>query len=315
MDDERYARSVSEASVRTADYDDNYEDNYDDNYDDNYNDSRDASSWDQGRDSQQDCSRLGQDTRGSAPSSGSLLPPALLGALGDVQKKLGLGALSNRTAVILVLAVCLLLVFAVSSYAPGLQNLLGGSGGTDTATLLRAEEEADLPPEADSAESASTAGILYVHVSGAVRSPGVYQLTGGARAVDALNAAGGFLPEAAHEAVNLAALVEDGMQLHVLTQEEFDQQGGIAIMPTSGSGGQAAGGGSSGHDSAGLVNVNTADSATLQTLPGVGPVTADNIVKDREANGPYSSLEDLTRVSGIGPKRVEALQGIASVGN
>ena len=252
---------------------------------------------------------------GSGQSSGEQRGPALTslsGMLSDAKKKLGLGGLSNRATVALIVCAFLLCAFAVWSYSPGLQDLVGGRGQSGAATLVKADE--DQVADGDDSESVElSGGTIYVHVSGAVQNPGVYELMHGSRAVDALNAAGGFLDDGAREAVNLAATLEDGMQLHVLTQQEFDEQGGLASLSAEGQ--VVAGGGGGGHDSAGLVNLNIADSAILQTLPGIGPVTADNIIQDREANGPYSSLEDLTRVSGIGPKRVEALQGVASVGN
>ncbi|MCL2379617.1 MAG: ComEA family DNA-binding protein [Coriobacteriia bacterium] len=233
----------------------------------------------------------------------------------DARQKLGLEGLSNGSIIILMIAICLLCAFGIWTYSPNVQNMLGGRSNEDVAVMLQTADERDDDTDDNLDLTDSDSGLIYVHVSGAVHNPGVYQLPVQSRAVDALNAAGGFLDDSARQAVNLAAEVEDGTQIHVLTQEEFKEGGGSVPTLTGGQKTSAMSGSGGSHDAAGLVNLNTADSATLQTLPGIGPVTADNIIADREANGPYSSIEDLTRVSGIGPKRVEALQGVASVGN
>ena len=122
---------------------------------------------------------------------------------------------------------------------------------------------------------------------------------------DAVEAAGGFAAEASQESVNLARKVSDGEQIFVLTVEEFEASPSSS-SPSSGSsdaGAQA----SSGAD--GLVNINTAGLEALDSLPGVGPATAQAILDEREANGPFASIEDIQRVSGIGEKKYEKLKG------
>ena len=239
-------------------------------------------------------------------------------ALMDAKAKLGLQGLSNMAALLLALFICVLCGLAVWSYSPSLQGLFSVAGQNESSALIAAgDDESSLGLASDVqddpvSDAINPNGTIYVYISGAVYQPDVYELELGARAIDVLNAAGGFLDSAASEAVNLAAELSDGSQIHILTKEEFEEQGGglaaiITQNPTSPVAGESGTGD-------GLVNLNTADSTALQTLPGIGPVTADKIVKDRETNGPYSSLEDLTRVSGIGPKRVEGLDGIASVG-
>jgi len=157
------------------------------------------------------------------------------------------------------------------------------------------------------ATAESTASMAaYVHVVGAVRRPGMYQLADGARVADAIDAAGGMLANAAQAGVNLARLVADGEQIVVPTADELAHGGpapasaGAVQVPSGPAGGAAAGGAQ--------VNINTADAAALDTLPGVGPSTAAKIVADREANGPFSSADDLGRVAGIGPKKLEELK-------
>lgn len=155
----------------------------------------------------------------------------------------------------------------------------------------------------ESSNEPLTQGGLYVHVFGAAQAPGLYRLAAGARVVDAVAAAGGFRDDAEPGAVNLARLLSDGEQLYVPTQEEA-QQGGAA-----GPGGQA-GGGIAGD---GRVNLNTAGVAELDGLPRIGPSMAERIVAWRDANGRFTSVEDLLAVPGIGEKTLESLRSLVVV--
>lgn len=151
-----------------------------------------------------------------------------------------------------------------------------------------------------SEQSASAeASVVVVHVVGAVARPGVYVLPTGSRVGAAVEAAGGLLDDAAPQGVNLARFVRDGEQLCVPTIGE-------AAAPTAAAGASGAPGG--------LVDINTADVALLDTLPGIGPATAERIVRDRAANGPFRTVDDLQRVTGIGPKKLEQLRDLVTVG-
>ncbi len=161
--------------------------------------------------------------------------------------------------------------------------------------------------EPQSSDTSETAALLLVHVVGAVRRPGVYQLERAARVIDAVDAAGGALPDAVLAGVNLARTVSDGEQVAIPSEDE------VAAGTVAPTGGGAVAGGAAVAGGTGFVDLNTADAAALDTLPGIGPSTAQKIIAEREANGPFASLEDLTRVSGIGPKKLEQLQGLAGV--
>lgn len=161
----------------------------------------------------------------------------------------------------------------------------------------RADEEGREAPAADEAPA-----TLLVHVDGAVAAPGVYELAEGARANDAVLAAGGLAEGADTSALNLAAPLSDGEKLHVPREGEE--------VVASGTGGAAASGQGA---STGPVNLNTATVEELDTLPGVGEATARAIVEDREANGPFATIEDLMRVSGIGEKKFERIRGLVCV--
>lgn len=151
---------------------------------------------------------------------------------------------------------------------------------------------------------------VSVHVAGAVRRPGLVSLAEGARAADAVAAAGGLLPDAASAAVNLAAPLQDGQQLWVPSAGEAGDPAPAAALP------QAMGGSASGSDpsaaiakvapgdaaSSGPLDLNRASAAELEQLPGIGPALAARIVAHREAEGPFASPRDLLEVSGIGEK-------------
>ncbi len=156
------------------------------------------------------------------------------------------------------------------------------------------------PPTGD---AGATARLLVIHVVGDVADPGVVRVPEGSRVVDVIAAAGGALASADLERINLARVVVDGEQVHVPAPGE-------QILPnTNGSGGGGAVGQGSGTGpiAAGPVNLNTADLAQLDTLPGVGPVLAQRILDWRSAHGRFSSVDELGEVSGIGEKLLAQL--------
>lgn len=162
---------------------------------------------------------------------------------------------------------------------------------------------AGTPPATEGSSSggaASDGAGLLVHVVGAVRAPGLVTVPDGARVADALEAAGGVTGAADLTAVNLARTVVDGEQLYV-------PQPGEAVPV-------APGGAGSGQDTGGTVDINGADAAGLEALPGVGPAIARAIVEWREANGPFASVDELEDVPGIGPSTLEKMRDIARVG-
>lgn len=161
--------------------------------------------------------------------------------------------------------------------------------------------QASEQPPASSGESTPPAGEIVVHVAGAVFAPGVYRLPVGSRVTDAVSAAGGGLSTASLDSLNLARILADGEQVYVQTVEEA----AAGATPTSGAGASTA---SAGAQSGATVNINQASAAELENLPGIGPATAQKIVDDRTANGPFVAPEDLMRVSGIGEKKFESLR-------
>jgi competence protein ComEA len=161
-------------------------------------------------------------------------------------------------------------------------------------------------PIVGSAEAGSARGsppasqTLVVYVVGAVHRPGLYRVAGGSRVADAVARAGGLTRRADPAGVNLAAPVADGEQLVVparLSTAVAAAQG----APVDGAGGTAP---------AGPVQLSVATVEQLDTLPGIGPVTAEKIVQYRSAHGAFRSVDELDEVPGIGPARVEQLRGL-----
>lgn len=150
------------------------------------------------------------------------------------------------------------------------------------------------------ASTATTVGPVVVHVAGAVLAPGVHELPPGSRVIDAVEASGGLLPDADAGAVNLAAEVVDGSQVYV------PRIGEVPPPPPPGPDGGGETGG-------GPVDLNTADVALLDTLPGVGPATAAAIVDHRERYGPFTSVDGLLEVRGIGEAKLAALRDLVRV--
>ncbi len=159
----------------------------------------------------------------------------------------------------------------------------------------------DVSEEPEATTDASSEKIM-VHVCGAVLSEGVYELAKGSRVVDAVEAAGGFGPDADSSYVNQAKVLEDGIKLKIPTMEETAQ---LAEEPEISDGdpltvidGEEPAASSEG----GKVNINTASETELCSIPGIGPGRAKNILTYREQNGSFKSIEDIMKVSGIKDK-------------
>jgi competence protein ComEA len=151
--------------------------------------------------------------------------------------------------------------------------------------------------------TSTSRSVLVVHVAGAVAAPGVYELPGAARAADAVTAAGGATADAELDALNLAAPLQDGERVYVpIVGEPLPPP--APVSPGSANAPALP---------PGPVNVNRAAAEELQGLPGVGPATAQAIVADREANGPFASVDELERVRGIGPAKLAVIRPLVTV--
>lgn len=161
---------------------------------------------------------------------------------------------------------------------------------------------ATLPPPVGQ-PTADAVERFVVHVAGAVRSPGVYELDPGERVHDAVAAAGGAVADADLAGLNLAAPLVDGSRVYVPVAGEVEPANVPTGLPAEGVGGIATG----------PIDLNQASVEQFQQLPGVGPATAAAIVDDRQRNGPFASVDDLDRVPGIGPAKLAALRDLVSL--
>lgn len=204
---------------------------------------------------------------------------------------------SRRIRVGVGAAVVLLIVAAVVAVLVSATAQRGTSVGIPTGTAGPFSSSAR-PSNSPMATGSPSGGVL-VHVTGAVRKPGLVSLEAGARVVDAVAAAGGLTDDADPAAINLARPVADGEQLLVRRIGEAPPQGETAAAG-AGASGTAAGGGP--------VNLNTATAAELETLPRIGPALAQRILDWRQSNGRFAQTSDLLKVSGIGQKLFDALK-------
>ena len=158
-----------------------------------------------------------------------------------------------------------------------------------TTTLLIVADRFDRPPLVVTDASLPT---LAVQIDGAVATPGTYRLPGGSRLDDLVGRAGGLTGEADVTSVNLAARVGDGEVVRIPARSTS-----VPTQPAAGTATAAA-----------RVNINTASMADLERLPGIGPVLSERIVAYREANGPFTSLDQIAEVDGISTGLLEQLR-------
>lgn len=187
-----------------------------------------------------------------------------------------------------------------------------GGGGAGLASSAGPASSGGATSGGDTAGS----GQIVVDVDGAVAHPGLYKLPADSRVQAALAAAGGLSPQADVHRINRAAKLHDGQKLYVLSQGESTPP--LAASSGQGCEGQActsAEGGVAGSDAEGqgLVNINTANATQLTQLPGVGPAIAQKIIDYRTANGPFTSVDDLTKVPGIGTAKLAQIKSHARV--
>ncbi|MGN0294776.1 MAG: helix-hairpin-helix domain-containing protein [Lachnospiraceae bacterium] len=179
--------------------------------------------------------------------------------------------------------------------AAGKKNGDESAAGEAAATLPGTE-----PVSGEETASQSESEVLvHVHVCGAVKKAGVYLLPENSIVADAIEEAGGVLKGGAADYLNLAGTISEGDKIYVPYLKDVKEPCGVALQPSSGSEAQSGQGEESSSKTDALVNINTADSAQLMTLSGIGQTRADAIIAYREANGNFQKIEDIMKVSGI----------------
>ena len=188
------------------------------------------------------------------------------------------------------------------------QNREAESNAGDTDQNRKAEASAGSTDRTEFSDASSEeAKTLVVHICGAVSAPGVYELPAGSRIIDAVEAGGGFLPEADEACCNLAEEIVDGCQIYIMTKSEScadgqtEKKAGIQTSPDSDmqTTDRNVRSNSTTALKNGLVNLNTADVAALMTLPGIGESRAKAIISYREQHGAFAKIEDIMKISGI----------------
>lgn len=198
----------------------------------------------------------------------------------------------SRTQIAVYGAIAAALLFV------GARAVRGESGGASdgyTSSYEFGSEDEGEEGAGEGEESFSVEGgdDVVVDVTGAVRTPGVYRLPAGSRVDDAVKRAGGETHKAQLDSVNLAARLADGQQV---------------VVPERLPGGAPIGVVGAGAEEDGPISLGTATAAELDTIDGIGPVTAEDIIKFREEHGGLSSVDQLDQISGIGPATMEALR-------
>ena len=181
----------------------------------------------------------------------------------------------------------------------------GNGTGSDSG---KHTSDADIDNESEAvSDKEMQQAMIYVDVCGAVANPGVFQLAAGSRVFQAIEVAGGYLPEAALTCVNRAGVLTDGQQLYILTQEEMERQGLDPAEMAGASDGQMNGSAGTGQNTGiaaqaqqdNRININTADETQLTTLTGIGATRAQAIIAYRQENGPFAAIEEIMNVQGI----------------
>jgi len=201
--------------------------------------------------------------------------------------------MDQRTVRLIGLVLLCSVLLATAAFAVG-YRAGRGPAASEAITISTPLPTATPPPS-------PTPAPIRVYVSGAVANASVCELPVGATVEDAIGAAGGATADADLECINLALELQHQQHLHVRRVGEADPPPVVSGGPLEQNG-------------TGLVNINTATAEELETLPGVGEVTAQRIVAYREANGPFETIEEIQEVSGIGAKTFEGMREAITVG-
>jgi competence protein ComEA len=242
------------------------------------------------------------------------MPLWLQGARVTPGRRTVLGVLLVGSAVAGVLGLRLAIASAAAHPMPALATGAAGSAAAPSVTTASAAVPSEIPSATAGATTSpgftATAAILLVHVAGRVRHPGVVRLGSGSRVQDAITAAGGALPGSDLTTIDLAAPLVDGEQVLVARAVRGALAGtsGTSIGGSAGPAGSAGSAAEAGGTGAAIVDLNSADSTTLDSLPGVGPVLAQRILDWRSAHGRFSSVDELDEVSGIGDKLMSEIK-------
>ena len=217
-----------------------------------------------------------------------------------------------KTVALPILVLAAVLFFWLYGNAAGSVTVQDGADPA-AAEGVSTQDTAEADGTGEAAETVGSALPIYVDICGEVRQPGVYQITEGTRLFEVIRQAGGLTENADINVINQAETVCDGQKIRILSYQETAE---AADDSGQASGQNGAGSGTSGGsavDAEGRVDLNRADAAALQTIPGIGPSKAQRILEYREASGPFAKIEDIKNVSGIGNKTFESIRDYLTV--
>lgn len=194
-----------------------------------------------------------------------------------------------RTAVIIFIVIAAVLFFSMKGEDVEISENLSGQN-----EMIQTEIATDSSNQEDMGNLKKN---IFVDIGGQVRKPGVYTMEDGARLFEVIEKAGGLTENAFTAQINQAELVSDGQKIWIPSKEEAETSGNQTEIPNA-----SSPGGASAQPGDGKININTADSAALQEISGIGPATAEKIIAYRTENGAFQTIEDLKNVKGIGEK-------------
>lgn len=198
----------------------------------------------------------------------------------------------DKKLMVKVIAGVILIAVAFAFY-------LAKNGASDDDLAVSVIPETGAEPMVQTSDSAVSEDVLImVDVAGAVADPSVVELPEGSRVFEAIEKAGGLTSEGDAGALNQAEILSDGQKIYIPTKQELKTSSFSFI---------------SNANQSGLININTADSAELQNIPGVGPATAEKIINYRNENGKFKSVEEIKNVSGIGDKTFDKMKNKITV--
>lgn len=234
-----------------------------------------------------------------------------MGIFGKLEKleNLKLWVLQNKDKIKTVALPILVIAAVLFFWFSGKGEDVTLTDGEPAASEVQMQEEGGADDDEAAKAVSAAAGKIFVDIGGEVAAPGVYEVTEGTRLFEVINRAGGLTEEADIDVINRAETVYDGQKILIASYEETRSG-----KNTAGTGGGQTTGGSAGSaqgatDTDGeKVNINTADSAELQSIPGIGPSKADRIIEYRNTQGRFNTIDDIKNISGIGNKTFESIK-------
>jgi len=241
----------------------------------------------------------------------------------DKIKELGTRIIEDRRTV-KILAVIIVVVTAFLFFGPkGKNENVTLENKKDEISSEKASETAndggnsEVAEESDKEKETQGGGKIFIDIAGEVKNPGVYEVTSDSRIFEAIEKAGGLTEKADTTNVNQADTVKDGQKISIpkkgATAQSSGGSGGESSQTTSAPASNAQTSAGTDPASGTKININSADSSQLQTINGIGPSTAEKIIRYRTSKGAFKSIDDLKKVNGIGDKKLEKLRPYVTI--